>query len=542
MRKKINTVVFGLTGLDTADIVREMRTRDAFNIVAWFGLFEDATHNTYDFYEFKVDYDCKTNVPEALFFELQKELFYFVDNDIRRSNIKNHWRQVFLKDLSLYESLDHYHRYIYYVWDLLTKNNVELVIIDGIPHCSGDLVLAKIAQYLGIKLMMLYPAPFPNKFMYFTEFINNGVDFDEYSDRGSRPIRSELVSYPLEKREKLFYMSIVSPEYMDNDTALMTKDDSKWLGQVFTWDLFNLLNRALKPSLSKVLGVKRVLNKLEEPNSTYQKPYKPTAYNFRKLWLDMRWDFRKHIKSRNFFAIFQKLRFLNKFLDYKEYRRTLNAAIDKEYSLNVPYVYFPLHFQPELTTQCQANQIYVDQALAIERTASIIPDDWFIYVKEHPIQSELCRPDTFYERLKGIPNLKIVPIETNTFELIDHCQFVSTISGTVGWEAVKNDKNVLLFGNYFYQSFPGVFRYHDNFDYQKLLQYKIDPQELQAVVERYIARCEDGVASAEYSKWVPDYDSKHNAKLVTDFFEQFIEVEMLQKQHLKSDELISTIH
>lgn len=54
---KINCVVFGLTGLDTASIVRAMKTRDEFTDVVWFGVFPECDYKLPELYQFQSDYD-----------------------------------------------------------------------------------------------------------------------------------------------------------------------------------------------------------------------------------------------------------------------------------------------------------------------------------------------------------------------------------------------------------------------------------------------------------------------------------------------------
>ena len=46
----------------------------------------------------------------------------------------------------------------------------------------------------------------------------------------------------------------------------------------------------------------------------------------------------------------------------------------------------------------------------------------------------------------------------NSYKLISKSLAVATITGTAGWEAFVNKKPVLMFGSYFYQDAPGVFK------------------------------------------------------------------------------------
>ena len=54
----------------------------------------------------------------------------------------------------------------------------------------------------------------------------------------------------------------------------------------------------------------------------------------------------------------------------------------------------------------------------------------------------------------------MIPKKYNSFRLIEHCTAVATATGTAGWEALFREKPVLMFGHFFYQYAPGVFRIH----------------------------------------------------------------------------------
>lgn len=150
--------------------------------------------------------------------------------------------------------------------------------------------------------------------------------------------------------------------------------------------------------------------------------------------------------------------------------RSLRADLRSEYEALVqraevsrPFVYFPLNFQPERTTSPQGG-IFHDQILAVETLAAALPEGWEILVKEHPSQWWLrgktrfssARYSGYYARLAGIPNVKLVPIHTDTFALTDNAKVVATITGTAGWEALLRGKYALVFGIPWYRDCPGV--------------------------------------------------------------------------------------
>lgn len=128
--------------------------------------------------------------------------------------------------------------------------------------------------------------------------------------------------------------------------------------------------------------------------------------------------------------------------------------------LQRPFVYMPLHFQPEATTVPQAGG-YEDQLLVAQMLDACLPADVLIYVKEHPRLSNAQKRDAdFYRRFLDLRNVRFVPRGFNTFTLREHCRATVTSAGTAGFEGLFRGKPVLLFGHCYYQYAPGVFRIH----------------------------------------------------------------------------------
>lgn len=144
----------------------------------------------------------------------------------------------------------------------------------------------------------------------------------------------------------------------------------------------------------------------------------------------------------------------------KEYRGRQDSRPD----LSKKFIYAPLQYQPECTTSPMAG-IFVDQILMIQTLAAALPEGWLVYVKEHPAQwirfglnyTDYRYPG-YYKKIAGIRNVRLVPIETDTFSLIKESQAVATATGTAGWEALLRQKPALIFGCAWYRDCPGVFK------------------------------------------------------------------------------------
>ena len=143
-------------------------------------------------------------------------------------------------------------------------------------------------------------------------------------------------------------------------------------------------------------------------------------------------------------------------------------------------------------------------------------------MKENPKQTELMRGKWFFARLRLIRNVKVVSPDFDTYSLIKNCIFVVTITGTAGWEAISGGKNVLVFGNPWYKSLPGVFSYDEDFKLEDLLKYKIDPDELERELNLLLSKAGDGVIDDSYSVLVGNFNPIGNASNIATFIERLI--------------------
>jgi hypothetical protein len=148
---------------------------------------------------------------------------------------------------------------------------------------------------------------------------------------------------------------------------------------------------------------------------------------------------------------------------YKKKLQILYRKLAKPINTNVPYIVFYLHYQPESTTSPRGD-IFVNQQLCIETLLSHTPENYMVYVKEHPTQfmnhtlGQTSRIVDFYNDLSKYSRVRLVPLEIDSFSIMHDAKAVATVSGTVGWEAVLHQKPVITFGLCWYEGMKGVLR------------------------------------------------------------------------------------
>jgi hypothetical protein len=123
------------------------------------------------------------------------------------------------------------------------------------------------------------------------------------------------------------------------------------------------------------------------------------------------------------------------------------------------YAFFGMHYQPEALL-LGPSKIYNDQLAVIRWISANMPINMKLVVKEYPVV--YWRKPEYYKKILELPNVVLIDRGFDSKEIINGSQFVVTICGTIGFEALLKGKNVVHIQNIFYQNFPNV--YHNNND------------------------------------------------------------------------------
>ena len=223
----------------------------------------------------------------------------------------------------------------------------------------------------------------------------------------------------------------------------------------------------------------------------------------------MKNDFKRTLeKTMNFFQQIPKfykflhftklanryLKFKNQLIFLKNNKQNINSF---HFKLPDMYVYFPLHLQPEMTTSCLGKS-YSNQLLALTQLRKIVPQDITIILKENPKQNYKQRNKYFYKFINSIPNTIFAPISMNSQSLIDESICVSTISGTVGYEALLSDKTCIIFGSTWYENFEGVFHANLINEFQVIQSFSFSEEHLKKDLEMHSQFLHDGYIDYDY--------------------------------------------
>lgn len=295
-----------------------------------------------------------------------------------------------------------YYRMLGYWFAVFKKYSPELMIVGGIPHSVYNYIAYDIANFLGIKVIL-----FDGTLIYGRTFMMNDLRL------GSPKLRATIEKNKGRK---------VSLDELSSDVRAY----------------YGVNNKAVADSTPSYVKVDR-------------KKY--TSLNLAFLKLKIIWeavrDFSIFTKAIVYFYKFFKRNII------KEYRSVQTLPY-----FSKPFVYMALNYQPECTTSPQGD-VFADLILAIETLSAALPEGWFIYAKEHPTQwltkginFSSYRYQGYYNRITKIKNVKLLPIETSNYELLDKSKAVASVTGTAAWEAVLREKPAIIFGYPWYQNCP----------------------------------------------------------------------------------------
>ena len=310
---------------------------------------------------------------------------------------------------------------ISYWINLLNKHSIDTVFFANTPHFGFDTLLAMICYEKKVKV--LYSAR--------TEF--DGMYF----------IRESWKNLMVLKRAKKYSF--------ENNSLVLNANWIKYSRNLVDESL--LYNKQLDDSYIYVFKDQVIF---------YLKLFRRTIHIFLKII--------SHL-SINSFSFMSKLNYI----DYislilkrkKQNRQQWNLYKKLSSSFNLPknYIFFPLSFQPERSTDPEAS-VFADLEFSIQYIIESLPKNWYLVIKEHPRQFDgkntdlrklHARGKDFYNFSATSNQVRYSPVELDSSELIKFSRGCIVNTGSVGYESAMFEKPVGCLSFPWYSGYAGCY-------------------------------------------------------------------------------------
>lgn len=399
--------------------------------------------------------DCQLGNYKDLFTEYEiplDEIFLNKMSECESTVLKMMDRYQFADRLLIYEErINLYHKQLKFWYNYLVKEKIEFCYFAVIPHVVYDFIIYSLCKYLGIKTSILYRLPVlpqKNVSIYVLKEINQHipnlkVHYEKY-------LNSEI---PL----------ILTPR-MQAYLELKEGNENKTFTGIVSSN----------KKLSKYLKISKYISYIK---------YK---LSWSKDWIKL-WGAPIDILYRTIYKLDMYGKGQPVFVNTPDF--------------NCKFIFISLHYQPECTTSPMGG-VFVHQDLLIDILMKTVPLDIKLYIKPHPREGLSKK---LFRRLSIDSRTVFINPSLNSFKLITDSIAVATVTGTTGWEGFLNNKPVLMFGSYFYQDAPGVYKIKSIDDAKNALDsilYKNEP-----TTDKMVVAFLKAVEENSFSGWV---DSRYS--------------------------------
>lgn len=353
-----------------------------------------------------------------------------------------------------------YHDHLQYWNSVLEYLKPDLILLEAIPHQLCDFIIFRLAKLKGIKTLMF-------NMTFFLDSITTMEDYETGQDEVIAGYKKLIATHANQQPIKLSqktedFIRKFLGKYEEN-LRYDVKEGLEELAQIRSGTLTKI-SREITGKVKQVFDRKKWEKKLRQLNEkdkeSLHSQHKKPGYSFAESTLTNA-EYNYNLKKAN--------KYKQELLNY------YNQHCEHKPDLSKPFIYCPLHLQPEATT-CPLGGHFVNQLLMVRMLSASIPDGWFIYVKEHMAQfigwflGEPIRSKEYYQQLSALKNVKLISLDIDSYTLVDKCKAAATVTGTICLEGTLRGKHVLAFGSPInYHEMEGVTEIRTNQDLKRAI-------------------------------------------------------------------------
>ena len=347
------------------------------------------------------------------------------------------------------ERVRFYKKILAYWITVLSKLKPDIVVFQEEPHLCYDYVLYGVCKVLNIRTIMFIRTMLENRMFAVNSFEEGSQAINEHYQKELRAGNAKALELPKILHD---YLSVIRGNYED-------------VISLHLWDQIDEVKLLASSKNNFFIKVKKLFHTVES-KFTFSDMLVRYRFVFSKgkdrFYSDQKQKNRSLTNSK--FTYFEYLYYMSRTLIKNKLNKKFYKSISTEnLDLDCKYVFCALHYQPEKTTSPLGGE-FDDQEYMIKLISQLVPKGWLVYVKEHPSQFVSSyarygekRSRGYYRSILKCPNVRFVPLTSDTFSLIDNSMAVATVTGTVGWESVVREKPALIFGHAWFKNCNAVF-------------------------------------------------------------------------------------
>lgn len=335
------------------------------------------------------------------------------------------------------------------------------IISANVPHHVSDYVLYFVCKYYNIPFVFLYNTSFAGRSAIHDNVLSIDdsftIDYNKELLKNDSEIRTDIAEDVFQRCQN------IQNDYNAGKPAFMSRDDRQ--------------NKEADGFFKMVIKFFKFISD--------KNPHQPMfgENGIAKIGVVTHYKRRNVPVEENGFSLYQYSKMRLKSIRFMKRMSKFYKSLVEEPDYSEPYILYGVHYQPEATTS-PCGDIFVDQRLCIDLLLKNLPENYKIYVKEHPHQymyhreGQTSRIKEFYTDLKKNPRIVLLDTNADTFNLMKSAKAVATIVGTIGLESICYNIPLICFGFSWYEYAPGVLRVRDEISakgiYEFINNYKPD--------------------------------------------------------------------
>ena len=280
------------------------------------------------------------------------------------------------------------------------------------------------------------------------------------------------------------------------------------------YDQFDDMDEIKNNSVTNLKTIPELQNYLNEHHAvkeitTYEKRSKTSFFN----------RFVKYIKYlmlignpefKSYYANYGKtrLRVISRVIFIKKWYRKhfIDKYFIKKIDTETPYVYLPLHVEPERSTLLVA-PYFTNQIEIITHIAKSLPVGYKLFVKEH-IGMFLVgwRETSYYKKILEFPNVCLIHPSVKSEDLLKNSSLVINVAGTTGIEAAFYNKPVIAFADVSYSTLPSVYRIRNIEDLPNAIRMMLGKETDLVALNNYVNMVEKNSFEFDLNNLYLDFD------------------------------------